>query len=156
MKRTVFLLLIVSLLAAAGARAERPPLGFRMGYTSWEGLHQFHFGGHAKLGDVFPNVALTPNLEMGFGDHATVITANGDLAYRVTELTEATWGPYLGGCLSFIYADYSGAGSDTDLGLSALVGTTYALDNGNEVFGELRLGIMDSPGLKLTVGYTFF
>lgn len=156
MKRTVILLLIASLFAAAAARAERPPLGFRMGYTSWENVHQFHFGGQAKLGDVFPNVALTPNLEMGFGDNVTVIAVNGDLAYRVTELSEAPWGPYVGACLSFIYLDFPVTGSDSNLGLSALAGTTYALDNGNEVFGELRLGVMDSPGLKLTVGYTFF
>ena len=156
MKRTVLFLTIACLLVAATAQAQRPPLGFRMGYTSWENVHQFHFGGQAKLGDIFPNVALTPNLEMGFGDNVTVITANGDLAYRVTELAEAPWGPYVGGGLSFIYVDYPVIGSDTNLGLSALVGTTYALDNGNEVFGELRLGVMDSPGLKLTVGYTFF
>lgn len=145
----------LALALAAPVRAERPPLGLRAGYTSWESIHQFHFGGHAKLGDLFPNVALVPGLEVGMGDDVTVVTANGDLVYRVTELSQAPWGPYAGGSLSFNFID-SDAGSDSDLGLSAVGGTTYALDNGNEVFVELRLGIMDSPGLKITAGYTFF
>lgn len=155
MKRTVCLIAALVLVTAASALAERPPLGLRAGYTSWNSIHQFHFGGHAKLGDLFPNVALIPNLEVGMGDNVTVITANGDLVYRVTELTEAPWGPYVGGSLSLNIVD-TDAGSDSDLGLSAVGGTTYLLDNGNEVFGELRVGIMDSPGLKITVGYTFF
>ncbi|MFO7608008.1 MAG: hypothetical protein R6X35_02245 [Candidatus Krumholzibacteriia bacterium] len=149
------LAIALALAIAAPAHAERPPLGLRAGYTSWESIHQFHFGGHAKLGDVFPNVALVPGLEVGLGDNVTIITANGDMVYRVTEMTEAPWGPYIGGSLSFNFVD-TDAGSDSDLGLSAVGGTTYQLDNGNEVFGELRLGIMDSPGLKITAGYTFF
>ena len=155
MKRSVLFLVILAAAAAAPADAVTPPLGARVGYTSWEGLHQFHFGGHAKLGDVFPNVAFTPGLELGFGDNVTIITANADLAYRATELSVAPWGPYLGGSVSLNFVDTDG-GSDADLGLSALGGTTYQLDNGNEVFAELRLGIIDSPDVKVTVGYTFF
>jgi len=157
MKRSVLVLVIVAAAAAAvPADAVTPPLGARVGYTSWEGLHQFHFGGHAKLGDLFPNVALTPNFEIGLGDNATVVAVNGDLVYRFTELANAPWGPYAGGCLSFIFVDFSDVGSDTDLGLSGVVGTTYALGSGNEVLAEFRFGIMDSPGFKFTVGYTFF
>jgi len=157
MKRSVLVLVIIVIAAgAAPGGAVTPPLGVRAGYTSWESVNQFHFGGHVKLGDLFPNVALTPNLELGFGDHATVVTVNGDLVYRFTELANAPWGPYAGGCLSFIYVDFSGVASDTNLGLSGVVGTTYALGSGNEVFAEIRLGIMDSPGFKFTVGYTFF
>ena len=157
MKRSVLVLVILVIAAGAGrSGAVTPPLGIRGGYTSWESVNQFHFGGHVKLGDLFPNVALTPNLELGFGDNTTVVAVNGDLVYRFTELANAPWGPYAGGCLSFIFVDVSGAGSDTDLGLSGVLGTTYALSGGNEVFAEVRLGIMDSPGFKFTVGYTFF
>jgi hypothetical protein len=157
MKRSVFVLVILFIAAGAGrSDAAMPPLGVRAGYTSWESINQFHFGGHAKLGDLFPNVALTPNLELGFGDSATVVAVNGDLVYRFTELANAPWGPYAGGCLSFIFVDRNDEGSDTDLGLSGVVGTTYALTGGNEIFAEVRFGIMDSPGFKATVGYTFF
>ena len=173
MKRIVPALVLIALLAAAGAFAQTadadrtagpaparssgmPPWGLRAGYTAWENVNQFHFGGHLKLGDVFPNVALTPGLEVGFGDDVTVLAVNGDLAYRVTELSEYPWGPYVGGSLSFIYVDADPFGSDTDLGLSLLGGTTYDLDGGNELLAEIRLGIMDAPGFKLTFGYTFF
>jgi hypothetical protein len=150
------LVVVTALIAAATAGAAAPPLGARVGYTSWEQANQIHFGGQVKLGDVVPNIALTPKLEIGFGDGATVVAVNGDLAYRFTELSEAPWGPYAGGCISFIWIDPEVGGADSDLGLSGLVGTTYALSSGNEVFAEVRLGIMDSPGFKVTVGYTFF
>jgi len=154
MNRLIAILLAV-LVAGAAPALGATPLGLRAGYTSWENLDQFHFGGHVKLGDLFPNVAFTPGFELGFGDDVTVLTVNGDVAYRFTELSSAPWGLYGGGSLSFNFVDWDG-NSNTDLGLSLLAGTTYALDGGNELLGEIRLGLMDSPGFKLTFGYTFF
>jgi len=155
MKRLA-IVLMSALVLAASVQAATPPLGLRAGYTSWEGLNQFHFGAHARMGDLFPNVAFTPNLEIGTGDNLTVIAVNGDLAYRVTELSSAPWGPYVGGSLGLIYAKPHGFDGNADLGLSALVGTSYAMDNGHELLLEVRLGILDSPGFKATIGYTFF
>lgn len=146
------LLLILPSLAAAGST----PLGVRAGYTSWDGIDQIHVGGHAKLGDLFQNVAFTPGLEVGFGDGATVLTVNGDIYYRATELLAKPWGLYGGGALSFNWVDYDAVGSDTDLGLSLLVGVTRELNNENELLAEVRFGILDSPDFKLTFGYTFF
>ena len=154
MKR--LLLVPVLLLIAAPALAEgTPPIGLRLGYTDWEGISQTHVGAHAKLGDIAPNFALTPGFELGFGDDVTVLTLNGDVVYRATEAVARPWGLYGGGSLSLNYVDTDFA-SDTDLGLSALAGVTYDLDRGDEVMVELRLGVLDSPGLKLTFGYTFF
>jgi hypothetical protein len=50
----------------------------------------------------------------------------------------------------------AGPDSDTKLGLSVLAGTTRPLANGNELLGEIRFGLLDSPDFKLTFGYTFF
>ncbi|MCP4571599.1 MAG: hypothetical protein GY838_04545 [bacterium] len=155
MMRLVIALIIVATGAGTSLAEGIPPLGIRAGFTSWEGTDQIHMGAHAKLGDLFQNVAFTPGFELGFDSDVTVLTVNGDLAYRFTELAQAPWGPYGGGSLSFNFVDWNGT-SATDLGLSLLAGTTYDLDNGNELLGEIRLGLMDSPGFKLTFGYTFF
>lgn len=155
MKRILLIALVLLLTVPAVAAAGRPPLGLRAGYTKWDDLNQIHVGGHAKLGDLFPNIAFTPSLEVGFGDGATVVTVNGDIYYRATELIAKPWGLYGGGSLSFNWVDVD-AGSNTDLGLSLLLGTTYELSNSNELMAELRFGILDSPDFKLTFGYTFF
>ena len=156
MKRlTIRALAVVLVTAASVATAGQPPLGARGGYTNWEGHSQVHLGGHVKLGDVLPNVAFTPGLELGFGSGMTVLTLNGDLYYRATEYAQKHWQPYVGGSVSLNHTNFD-PGSETDLGLSALIGTTYALQNGNELLAEIRLGLIDSPGLKITAGITFF
>ncbi|RKZ15619.1 hypothetical protein DRQ50_07265 [bacterium] len=153
--RIGILILVGALITAATALAATPPLGARMGYTNWNSQDQIHVGGHVKLGDILPNVAFTPGLELGFGSGMKVLTLNGDLYYRATEFAQKHWQPYVGGSVSLNHANFD-HGSETDLGLSALIGTTRALNSGNELLVEIRLGLIDSPGLKLTAGITFF
>ncbi len=149
----VFTLII---LGAGPALAGKIPFGPRVGYTSWDGISQFHFGGHLKLGEIFPNVHLTPGLEVGLGDGFTIVTANGDVAYQFTELTTDPWGMYAGGSLSLNYLDHEHLDGELDLGFSLLFGGTRKLNNGHELLGEVRFGLLDSPDFKATIGYTFF
>ncbi len=63
MKRTLSSLILAFVLAATTwAGAATPPLGFRAGYTTWENINQFHFGGHAKLGRTEPGTGLQHGL----------------------------------------------------------------------------------------------
>lgn len=146
--------------APAAASANTPgrslPLGLRAGYTSWENISQVHFGAHAKLGDIFPNVQLTPSLEMGFGDDFTLVALNGDLSYRFTELVSFPWALYGGGGLGLNYTKPGDFDSDFQLGFSGVAGLGRTLSGGDEIMVETRFGILDSPGFKLTLGYTFF
>ena len=132
------------------------PFGVRAGYTSWKNLDQFHVGGHVYLGELWPNVEFTPGFEVGFGNSATVLTINGDVTYLFTEFVGFPWGLYGGGSLSFNLMNPDGGDSETDLGLSGLVGTTYTFVNDHKGMAEIRFGIMDSPSFKLTFGYTLF
>jgi hypothetical protein len=132
------------------------PFGVRAGYTSWNGIDQFHFGGHVNLGELFPNVEFTPGFELGLGNDLTLLTINGDVTYNFTELVERPWKFYAGGSLSLNYLNPKVGGSDTDLGLSALVGGAKQFTNGHEGLAEIRIGILDSPDFKLTFGYTLF
>ena len=154
--RTICLTLLCLLLpVAVSASAGLPPLGPRAGYTHHKGLDQWHVGAHARLGELFPNVEATPGVELGFGSHTAFVTVNGDATYRATELVASPWGLHLGGSLSFNYFDWR-QGSDVHLGLSALAAVSRELGLGQEVFGEVRIGILDSPRLKVTFGVTFF
>ena len=140
----------------ASRSVNHTPFGVRAGYTSWKDIDQFHFGGHVYLGELWPNVELTPGIEVGLGGSATVITINGDLTYLFTEFVGFPWGLYGGGSLSFNLTNPDEGDSETDLGLSGLVGTTYTFANDHKGMAEIRFGIMDSPSFKLTFGYTLF
>ena len=140
----------------ASRSVNHTPFGIRAGYTSWKSIDQFHVGGHVYLGELWPNVEFTPNIEVGFGDSVTILTLNGDLTYLFTEFVGFPWGLYGGGSLSFNYVNPDVGNSETDLGLSGLVGTTYTFANDHKGMAEIRFGIMDSPSFKLTFGYTLF
>jgi len=169
MKKTILLLLVSGLITLVGssANAQKPPprhvtatseraLGFRTGYTSWHDVQQLHLGAHVKAGELFPNVQFTPNVEIGFGGHTTIITVNGDLAYSFTELVTQPWNIYGGGSLSFNTFNPRGSSVQVHLGLSLLGGLERTFDNGNQGLVEMRFGILDSPSFKLTFGYTLF
>ena len=153
MKKTVVLVIALILSASVVQATDNVPMGLRGGFTS--GPDQFHIGAHAYTGEIFTGVDLTPNLEIGFGSGFTTVALNADFTYSFTELMSPPWGFYAGAELSLLYMDHD-FGSATDLGLSALCGMTKILDNGHTGLAELKFGILDSPDLKITLGYTFF
>ena len=130
--------------------------GLRGGYTDWKEVSQFHFGVHYLAGELMPNVEFTPNIEVGIGDGATVVAVQADLAYQFTEFVQRPWGLYGGGCLAFNYVDHDLGGSSTDIGLSLLAGGKYNFASGRQGMLELRVGVMDSPSFKVTIGTTIF
>ena len=132
------------------------PFGIRAGYTSWKSVNQGHIGGHVYLGELWPNVEFTPNVEIGLGDDVFIMTLNGDVTYLFTEFFSHPWGLYGGGSLSFNLVNPQLGDTETDLGLSGLVGTKYTFANDHTGMAEIRFGIMDSPSFKLTFGYTLF
>jgi hypothetical protein len=162
--RILFALAIAALAAvpalaqdeAGGANPTLQKFGLRAGWTSWNSLNQFHFGAHYLAGELFPNVEFTPNLEVGIGDGATIWTFQGDLAYQFTELVQKPWGFYGGGCLGFNIVDPEFGDSQTDLGLSLIAGGKYHFAGGRQGMVEVRVGVLDSPDFKLTVGTTLF
>lgn len=140
----------------SGRSAHSARYGVRAGYTDWDGLSQIHVGAHAYLGELWPNIEFTPNVELGFGGDAFVMTLNGDVTYLFTELVGFPWGLYGGGSLSFNLVDPQSGGTETDLGFSVLAGTTYTLANDHKAMAEIKFGIIDSPTFKITFGYTLF
>ncbi len=156
MKKTT-LIALLALFAAAGAQAA-VPYGFRGGLTSQP--DQFHVGAHTVVSEPFAGVDLQPGIDIGFGDNVTLVSLNGDLIYRFTELETADWGFYVGGSLGLYYLNWDSPGrsdgSESELGATGLGGIIHKMTSGNEVFLELRLNIVDAPDLKLTAGINFF
>jgi hypothetical protein len=152
------LLMATAAVAEIGYSDPEPtyPIGVRAGYTSWENVGQMHFGAQVQMGEIMENLSFTPNLEIGLGDNLTVAALNGDVTWSFSDMVSAPWGLYGGGSLGLIWVDADNASANSDLGLSALGGLTRRFDNGHDGFLELRVGLLDSPGLKVTLGYSLF
>src|SRR5262249_1622383 len=123
------------------------------------GPDQIVFGGQMIIGEIAPSLTFDPNLELGFGDHATVISANMDLHYHFA-IQGSPWRPYVGAGvgINFVEVDLPPPfdnTSDTEVGGNLIVGAGVPTSAGNRFFGELKLGIGDSPDLKLMAGWIF-
>src|SRR5258706_16325567 len=74
----------------------------KIGYRGWgvrAGLSsnpdQFYGGVHWDLGEFARNGRFRPNVEVGFGDHATTVQGNAEVHYVFSKAQ--VWKPYVGG-----------------------------------------------------------
>lgn len=148
------------LLAALGAPGlARPGLaqtgpGVRAGVSV--DPDQFYFGGHYVTDPLADRLRFQPNIEVGLGDDITLVTVNVEFGYWIA--LKRPWQVYMGGgpainIYNFENGSPRGRGDDSDVegGFNILVG----LKHRDGLFFELKVGALDSPGLKLGVGYTF-
>ena len=110
---------------------------------------QFYFGGHVETSALVDRLHFRPNVEVGFGDDLTLITANMDFVYKFLTGRNG-WGLYAGGgpALNVYMLDDD---SNSEAGLNFLVGVYQA----KGLFFEFKVGVMDSPDFKFGVGWTF-
>ena len=127
--------------------------GFRAGASV--DPDQFYFGGHLEVGPVVEQLWFRPNVEVGIGNDRTLVGINGELTYWFP-LARRAWDLYVGGgpAVNVIRFDEDRVrGGDTEVegGFNILLG--FAHHGG--FFGELKVGALNSPEVKLGVGYTF-
>lgn len=151
--------LLASLLLAATPTLAQSDWGLRGGLTI--DPDQVHVGVHVNAGEIFNDGYFLPNVEVGFGDHGTLIALNPELVYRFDRPSRSRWGFYIGGGLGINIYDWDDGprdyrdDTDTELGLNILGGMSRARRGGGDVFLELKLGVADSPEAKVTVGIGF-
>jgi hypothetical protein len=152
MRRSIIItaaLALAILLAQAGT-ASAIGWGPRLGLTM--DPDQVHFGAHLDAGYLAGQLRFQPAFEMGFGDNRDLAAFNFDLLYLFND-NLGSWGPYLGGGPALNMVD--NGRSDWDAGLNAVGGIERGLSSGGRFLTELRLGLIDAPDLKWTVGWTF-
>lgn len=116
---------------------------------------QFHFGGHVETDPLVDRLTFRPNIEAGVGDDLTVITFNFEFAYGIP-LDNQPWRVYLGGGPALVLVDRNDDrpgrdDSDAGGGFNVMVG----LEHREGLFFEFKVGALDSPDVKFTVGYSF-
>ena len=137
--------------AASPARAQ-DGAGVRAGVSG--DPTQFFFGGHVETAPLVERLRFRPNVEIGLGDHRTLVALNVEFAWHFSD-SRRGWSPYAGAgpAVNFIvHDDHPGRdGSDVGGGLNFFVG----LEHAGGLFTELKVGAIDSPSVKFAVGYVF-
>ncbi len=151
MKLRITCLTILALAVATVAGAQT--LGVRAGVSS--DPDQFVFGGHYETRPLVDRLTFKPNAEIGLGDDITTVSLNFEFVYSIP-IEDQPLAVYFGGgpAMNIYSFDVGrGVGDDTDVqgGFNILVGLQH--DGG--LFGEFKVGAVDSPDFKFTVGYVF-
>lgn len=148
LRASVFL--VAAWVAAAGSAQAQGGPGVRVGLAVDPDL--FTFGAHIESDPLVDRLRFRPNLEVGIGDDLTLIAINAEFAYWFPG--RRAWSLYAGGGPALnIYRFGSGSRRDSDAepGFNILVGLSHR----EGLFTEFKIGALDSPELRLTVGFAF-
>jgi hypothetical protein len=138
---------MVALAWVAPAAAQEGP-GVRAGLSA--SPDQFFIGGHYVTKPLVDRLRFQPNVEAGFGSDTTAVAFNVEFGYWM--LINAEWQTYFGGGPAMnLYSSSHDDTTDLKAGFNLLAG----LRQRSGLFFELKVGVIDSPDVKFTVGYTF-
>jgi hypothetical protein len=153
-RTAVLVLAVVAFVAASPCSATAQTgsgFGIRAGVSA--DPDQFHFGAHYDTGPLFDRLHFRPNVEVGLGNDVTTVAANFEFVYWFP-ISGRPWGVYAGGgpaLVVFRYDSHFNDNTDVQPGFNLLVGIGHS----RGFFAEAKLGLIDSPEAKFTVGYTW-
>jgi hypothetical protein len=116
---------------------------------------QFFIGGHLITNGFAKHVTFRPNAELGVGDGGSLLAINIEFAYN-WPLRRHPWTIYAGAGPGLIIASCchdhpDEGGTNVGGGFNIFIGA----DHRKGFMTELKVGIGDSPAVKVTIGYTF-
>ena len=146
--------LLFCALAAGPARAQTTgALGVRAGVSGSPG--QFYAGLHYESAPFVDQLRFRPNIEVGVGDSQTLVALNFEFAYHIPiesgrRRRPNEWSLYIGAGPALVIDRFTN-NTNTGGGFNILIGAQHR----QGFFTELKVGMIDSPGVKFGVGYTF-
>jgi hypothetical protein len=139
---TAILLLLVT-------TADLEAQGFGVTAGAHANPDQFYGAGLYEFAPLTDRMTFRPTAEIGIGNGATLLAANGDFLYALPFWRRSSWRPYIGGGPALNYYRLE-LYSELEPGATVLAGLRHA-----PWFTELRVGFFDSPTMTLGVGYSF-
>jgi len=109
---------------------------------------QFYVGAQIEPPPLTDRIHFRPNVEVGVGHDITLVGVNFELAYVFPSRSD--WALYTGGGPA-LNITRGANGTDAGGGLNILFGGMHE----SGLFLEVKVGAIDSPDLKLGVGYVF-
>jgi hypothetical protein len=149
MKRLALLLAVTVLAFASPARAGEllwgPQAGLSINPT------QVVFGFHV-VAPLAQSVDFVPSIDLGVGDGAFTIAANGDVHVNIAP--ESSLRPYVGGGVTIynVNPNADGADGSTEVGGMLLGGIWLNRDGATSYYLEGRIGLGDVPDFKAVIG----
>jgi hypothetical protein len=144
------LCIAVALAAVYALPAAGAEVGPRMGLSI--DPDQVHAGLVVRAAELTRHFAFQPSFDLGVGDALVGVAANMDFEYVFTQ-GRGHWSPYLGGGPGlFFWNSTRGDASNTEVGMNFFGGLQEPTRSGS-FFGEMRLGLMNNPQIKFTVGW---
>ncbi len=145
---------LVLVLRPGIATAQEGSFGIRAGASV--DPDQFVFGGHLQTNPIIPKLTFRPNLELGLGSNVTTVAINLEFAYWFP-LQQHPFDIYAGaGPAMLIYSfDRGGGPNDGNTDVKGGFNFLAGIQHKKGLFGEIKLGAIDSPVFKITVGYSF-
>jgi hypothetical protein len=123
---------------------------------------QFSFGAHVDMGQLASRIRLQPSFELGFGNGVLLASTNFDAHYL---FSAGRFRPYAGGGLGVNFIDVqNGMGSGDGLNIEPVLNLVGGAEWGAPKAGskafrryllEARIGMGDTPELKLVAGFNF-
>lgn len=160
--RIVTFLVAVLVCLATGPRSEAQDLGIKTwGLRGGLSINpdQFFAGVFFNAGHFSNKVRFQPSFDFGFGNGVRLGALNLDALYI---FSPRPWRPYAGGGLGINFIDVTkgvgqGRGLDVEAALNIVGGIEWGkLRTGfRRYLAEARLGIGDTPDVKLTFGIAF-
>ena len=115
---------------------------------------QFVFGGHLETGPLAERLVFRPSGEIGLGSDLTVIALNFEFAYKLPR-DGRSWAPYIGGGPALNIFNFESRRFRDDTAVEGGFNLLVGVEHRHNLFTEFKVGAMDSPGLKLLVGFSF-
>jgi hypothetical protein len=109
---------------------------------------QFYFGAHAETPPLADRLRFRPSLDVGVGDDVTTAALNVEFAYHFR--SAQPWNVYAGGGPALNIVKSSGD-TNPEPGFNVFLGVAHE----DGLFAEVKAGALDSPRLRLGVGYQF-
>jgi hypothetical protein len=152
MLRRLTTLTLVALCCAAPAAAQTR-IGIRAGASG--DPDQFVFGMHVDTSPLIEHLTFRPNVEVGVGDNLTLIGLNVEFAYWVP-IRNSRWQVYFPvGPAANIYSFDDGPGRRSDTSVEGGFNIGVGVQHGRGLFTEFKVGVIDSPDVKIVVGWVF-
>ena len=136
----------VTVLGLIARPASAQNLGVRVGASA--DPDQFYFGGHFETAPLLERLRFRPNAEIGLGDDQTLVAFNFEFAYAFR--SSRPWNLYVGAGPALNIVD-----SDQDTDAAGGFNILFGVEHRGGLFVEFKVGTIDSPDLKVGIGYTF-
>jgi len=148
----VLALVALALAGAASPAIAQVDLGMRAGVSI--DPDQGYFGVHGETSPLVESLRFRPNAEVGFGDDLTLLALNFEFVWKFPA-SRSGWVAYAGAGPAINVFFFERGRNNDDAEMEPGLNFVGGLEARSGLFFEFKVGALDSPDLKIGIGYTW-